>query len=126
MNGCMMLLPWNDDIEYFIDLVMSIPSTAISTPIGNCSDGELRLEGSSDDMQAGTREGRIEICINNAWGTVCDTHFGREDAAVVCGQLEGFQSSGESWKLVASSANLFEQLHVEDGLVDTLLVLIAK
>ena len=47
-------------------------------------------------MQAGTREGRVEICINNAWGTVCDTLFGREDATVVCGQLEGFQSEGES------------------------------
>ena len=79
---------------------MSVPSTAISTPTGNCSDGELRLEGSSDDMQAGTREGRVEICINNAWGTVCDTLFRREDAAVVCEQLEGFQRSGESCAVV--------------------------
>ena len=54
------------------------------------------LEGGSDDVQAGTREGRVEICINNAWGTVCDNLFGREDAAVVCEQLEGFQREGES------------------------------
>ena len=47
-------------------------------------------------MQAGTREGRVEICINNAWGTVCDNLFGREDAAVVCEQLEGFQREGKS------------------------------
>ena len=92
--------------------------------------------GSSDDMQAGTREGRVEICINNAWGRVCDTLFGREDAAVVCEQLEGFQRDGEycmvvthgsyvlstqmhACKLgnVASSASLFEQLHVENGLL---------
>ena len=46
-------------------------------------------------MQAGTREGRIEICINNAWGTICDNLFGREDAEVVCEQLEGFQRDGE-------------------------------
>ena len=51
--------------------------------------------GGSDDVQAGTREGRVEICINNAWGTVCDTLFGRQDAAVVCEQLEGFQRDGE-------------------------------
>ena len=49
-------------------------------------------------MQAGTREGRIEICINNAWGTICDTLFGREDAGVVCEQLEGFQKDGEHFK----------------------------
>ena len=61
--------------------------TAISTPIGNCSNGELRLEGGSDDMQAGTRDGRVEICINNAWGTVCDNAFRSADAAVVCRQL---------------------------------------
>ena len=82
-------------IACFIALILSVPSTAISTPTGNCSDGELRLVGSSDDMQAGTREGRVEICINNAWGRVCDTLFEREDAAVVCGQLEGFQRDGE-------------------------------
>ena len=61
--------------------------TAISTLVGNCSDGELRLEGGSDNLQAGTREGRVEICINNAWGTVCDNGFRSLDAAVVCRQL---------------------------------------
>ena len=89
--------------------------------------------GSSDDMQAGTREGRVQICINNAWGRVCNTLFGREDAAVVCEQLEGFQKDGESCMVVihayvistqmhacklgnvASCANIFEQLHVENG-----------
>lgn len=50
-------------------------------------------------MQAGTREGRVEICINNAWGTVCDTFFGRRDAEVVCRQLDGFQRDGESGML---------------------------
>lgn len=73
--------------------------TATSTQNWNCSDGEVRLEGGSDDVQAGTREGRVEICIDNAWGTICDTFFGSRDAEVVCGQLEGFQREGESCKL---------------------------
>ena len=51
--------------------------------------------GASDSMQMGTREGRVEICVNNAWGTICNTLFGREDAQVVCEQLEGFQRDGE-------------------------------
>ena len=75
-----------------------LDSTAISTTNGNCSDGELRLEGSRDNIQMGTREGRVEICFNNAWGTVCNTLFGNEDAAVVCGQLEGFKRDG--WCLI--------------------------
>ena len=32
----------------------------------------------------------MEICINNAWGTVCDRLFGAQDAAVACAQLGGF------------------------------------
>ena len=77
-------------------------STAISTAPGNCSDGELRLEGSSDDMQTKTREGRVEICINNAWGTICDTLFGSKEAEVACRQLEGFQMDGKCLDLLAS------------------------
>ena len=52
-----------------------------------------------DDVQARTREGRVEICIDNTWGTICDTFFGSRDAEVICEQLEGFQREGESCKL---------------------------
>ena len=30
------------------------------------------------------------MCINNAWGTVCDDRFGNEDAAVACSQISGY------------------------------------
>ena len=70
-------------------------STAVSTPSGNCSDGDLRLVGGSDNLEQGTREGRIEICINNAWGTVCRTVFGIPDAQVACYELGGFHREGK-------------------------------
>ncbi len=57
-------------------------------------DGDLRLEGGVDNIDASTREGRIEICVNNAWGTVCNNSFNVPDARVACKQLIGFQKEG--------------------------------
>ena len=48
-------------------------------------------------MHNRTREGRVEICFNNAWGTVCDSAFNVPDALVACNQLVGFQREGAIW-----------------------------
>ena len=53
-----------------------------------CTDGDLRLVGGIESY-----EGRVEICLNNKWGTVCDNFWGTPDAAVVCRQL-GLENSG--------------------------------
>ena len=54
-----------------------------------CDDGELRLVGGNSST-----EGRVEICLNNEWGTVCDQMWNVTEAAVVCRQLQ-FASNGK-------------------------------
>ena len=55
---------------------------------GQCVNGALRLVGGTLSIQ-----GRVEICNNNAWGTVCDDAWGTPDAQVVCRQL-GYGTTG--------------------------------
>ena len=55
-----------------------------------CNYGDIRLVGGSDQY-----EGRVEICINDDWGTVCDDFWGNQDAGVVCNQL-GYNTSGRT------------------------------
>ena len=38
-------------------------------------------------------EGRVEICLDNTWGTVCDLEWDDTDASTTCFQL-GFASDG--------------------------------
>ena len=52
--------------------------------------GAVRLVGG-----ATITEGRLEICINGHWGTVCNDGFDVNAAVVVCRQL-GVNESGES------------------------------
>ena len=51
-----------------------------------CTTGVIRLVGSNF-----TDQGRVEICVNNTWGTICDNYFDSSDARVVCRQL-GYSS----------------------------------
>ena len=60
-----------------------------STANETCTEGDIRLQGG-----AAENEGRVEICFNNHWGTVCDDFWDNNEASVVCRQL-GFDPEGQ-------------------------------
>ena len=58
-------------------------------PSFSCTNGDVRLAGSSI-----TGVGRVEVCYNNHFGTVCEDGWGQQEASVVCSQL-GFDHEGK-------------------------------
>ena len=66
----------------------------------SCQTGEVRLVGGN-----ASNEGRVEVCRDNTYGTVCDDGtWGNAEARVVCNQLN-FGSTGKysNSRLVVSS-----------------------
>ncbi len=61
-----------------------------ATVAGNCTEGDIRLM----DGQT-VREGRVEICIEGLWGTICDDYWDVNDGEVVCRKL-GFPIFGKT------------------------------
>ena len=60
-----------------------------------CNDDAIRLADGTSEFN-----GRVEVCIEEEWGTVCDDFWEDQDAAVVCRNL-GFPTRCKSKVMVS-------------------------
>ena len=64
------------------DITVDHEDLKIRTNAELCTDHTVRLNGSSYATY-----GRVEVCMDGNWGTVCDDFWDNRDASVVCRQL---------------------------------------
>ena len=76
--------------------LLNQPLSIIYSLFIGCTEGDLRLVQSSDYSRL---DGRVEICRNSTWGTVCHSGWGNTDARVACRQL-GFNLHGTTFSFV--------------------------
>ena len=88
--GCYLTL--NSNHYFFTDIVF-VPE--------NCTSGDVRLIGGENEF-----EGRVEVCISNVWGTICDSGWDSADASVACGQA-GFPGQGYVQMAIAFTMSNF-------------------
>ena len=72
--------------EYDNNYIVQI-SDSLADPV-DCEEGAVRI---SDGLIE--NEGRLEVCVNGVWSSVCDAGWDKTDAHVVCQQL-GFSELG--------------------------------
>ena len=78
-------------IHLTLQAILPFPEPIPEYCSGTCTNGSIRLVGGASPYK-----GRVEVCVEGCWGTVCGNYFfGASYASVVCRQL-GFQSLGKN------------------------------
>lgn len=86
MHQCFACVIYNNNNNCFNFTNIFIANT---TQYGNCADGDIRLIG-GDTMN----DGNVQLCYNNAWGSICDANWDNNDSNVACYKL-GLQPFGK-------------------------------
>ncbi len=76
-----------------------------SNIIAICQDGEIRLIQPPTMPDLRNNSGRVEVCLNEVWGTVCDNLWDQNDANVACRQL-GFSRYGMCGHIIYGSIHV--------------------
>ena len=74
---------------YSIAAVLCQGSATQSNNPNECISGEVRLANSSNNI-----EGRVEICTERMWVSVCDRYWGMKETRAFCKQLLGHPAKG--------------------------------
>ena len=72
-----------------------------------CPNGQLRLAGGTT-----LNEGRVEICFNETWGTICDDAWDGLDASVACSSLHYSRYSMLVYKTMMKAIAGLEEVYV--------------
>jgi len=68
-----------------------------------CNNGDIRLRDGYVGRGLGEKEGRVEVRLNNTWGSLCSDSWDVEDASVACRQL-GYSSESRRQDYIALCA----------------------
>ena len=82
-------------IKYPNTVVKSFVSKSwciVDIVIGPCIDGSIRIIPSN---ARSVIKGRVEVCFNGIWGTICSLNWDDQDASVACKQL-GYSAEGST------------------------------
>ena len=60
-----------------------LPAPFTCSPKASCSNGDLYLVDGLSEY-----EGRLEVCYNDTWGTVCDEGWVQSASEVACRQMD--------------------------------------
>ena len=80
---------WSTHPPYSIAAVLCQGSANQSNNSNECISGEVRLANSSNNI-----EGRVEICTEGMWVSVCDRNWGTTETRIFCKQLLGHPAKG--------------------------------